>query len=149
LEEAMNRKSIRSGTAAALAGGVIAAAAAATLALASIPDADGVIHGCYKNKTGSLRVVDSGAGCSSGETALDWNHATQPGGVSGYQIISGEPLTLDPGGSGQAEVSCPDGTRAIGGGYIARPLHPRQLLGTRGRRDHLVRRRHEHVGRVR
>jgi hypothetical protein len=65
LEEAMNRKSIRSGTAAALAGGVIAAAAAATLALASIPDADGVIHGCYKNKTGSLRVVDSGAGAAA------------------------------------------------------------------------------------
>jgi hypothetical protein len=115
----MNVKRMRFGAGAALVGGVIPVAVAATLALASIPDADGVIHGCYKNKTGSLRVIDPPAACGSGETALDWNQAGQPGGVSGYQIISGDPVTVDPGVSQEAQVSCPAGKLAVGGGYIA------------------------------
>jgi hypothetical protein len=54
--------------AASLAGGV---------AYATIPDAQGVIHACFK-ANGQLRVVESGR-CSSGETALDWNQTGLPG----------------------------------------------------------------------
>lgn len=40
-----------------------------------IPDAGtGVIHGCYDNSTGALRVIDpSNSSCSASETALNWN----------------------------------------------------------------------------
>lgn len=70
-----------------------AAAAAAALvgiagaAYAAIPDSNGVIHGCYANSDGSLRVIDSGAGQSckaKKETALDWNQSG-PQGPAGPQ----------------------------------------------------------------
>ena len=43
--------------AALIVGGAIFGIAAAVQT--SIPDATGVIHGCYKTNTGSLRVIDS------------------------------------------------------------------------------------------
>lgn len=62
---------------AALALAVVAGAAYAT-----IPDGQGVIHGCYK-KSGILRVVDPALGpCSDDETTLDWNQ-TGPRGLDG------------------------------------------------------------------
>ncbi len=53
---------------------VAAAAIAAGVAYATIPDENGVIHGCL-NKAGVLRVVDTSAGgaCSATETQLDWS----------------------------------------------------------------------------
>ena len=69
--------------------GVAAAALSiAAVVRASIPDASGVIHGCYSSKDGSLRVVDTGSGgaCDGKkETALDWNRAgtTGPKGPTG------------------------------------------------------------------
>jgi len=54
---------------ASLVGGLVSAAV-----LAAIPDGSGIIHSCYKNNTGSLKVIDSSsATCSSGETSLNWN----------------------------------------------------------------------------
>ncbi|HST25386.1 MAG TPA: hypothetical protein VLJ76_05310 [Gaiellaceae bacterium] len=55
---------------------------------ASIPDANSVIHGCYGNKDGSLRVIDTGSGGSCDakkETALSWSQAgaTGPKGAAG------------------------------------------------------------------
>src|SRR5215211_8385721 len=99
---------------------VVFAAGAAALAYASIPDENGVIHGCFKNESGQLRVIEGGD-CHPNESALDWNQTGPPGGLSGYQIITSDPVTLDPGGHGQAQVTCPQGTRATGGGYIADP----------------------------
>ena len=103
--------------------------AAATLAIgsvawATIPDASGVIHACVKN--GAPRIIDTEAGesCKATEQALEWNQAGQPGspgGVSGYQLFTSEVVTLDPGQHGEASVPCPEGTRALGGGYIAGP----------------------------
>ena len=60
---------------------VVAAVAAAGTAYATIPDAGGVIHGCYLTKDGTLRVVDPSAGgaCTSKETAIAWNQQGQPG----------------------------------------------------------------------
>lgn len=88
-------------------------------AWATIPDASGVIHACLKN--GVPRIVDTEAGqsCKPTEQPLDWNQAGQPGSVSGYQLRTSDPVVLGPGASGEASVSCPDGTRALGGGYIA------------------------------
>lgn len=44
------------------------------VAVATIPDNAGVIHGCYKTADGKLRVIDSPTeSCGSGETAIQWN----------------------------------------------------------------------------
>jgi hypothetical protein len=52
---------------------------AAGVAYATIPDAGGVVHGCYNqgsNPSGQLRVIDTDAGakCSKNERTLDWNY---------------------------------------------------------------------------
>lgn len=69
-------------------GVVIGAAtlAAGGVALAAIPDAAGVIHGCYQNTNGDLRVIDSstGSGCKTSETAIQWSQ-TGPQGAVGPQ----------------------------------------------------------------
>ena len=59
------------------------------VAWAAIPDGN-TIHGCYKNDTGVLRVIDPSVGdaCKSkSETALDWAQAGQ----QGMQGIQGSP----------------------------------------------------------
>jgi hypothetical protein len=58
-------------------------------AYATIPDARGIVHGCYKRSSGgvfapprgSLRVIDTakGQGCRKNETALNWNQTGQRG----------------------------------------------------------------------
>lgn len=54
---------------ASIAGGLVSA-----VALASIPDSAGTIHGCYKTSTGMLKVIDSATQtCASGESALNWS----------------------------------------------------------------------------
>ena len=53
----------------------------AAVAYATIPDAAGVIHGCYNTVNGNLRVIDVGAGqtCKPVEAPLSWNQAGAPG----------------------------------------------------------------------
>lgn len=54
--------------------GALVAAGAGIEAIASIPDAHGVIHGCYSKSTGALRVIDSAKHkCPRGTKALNWN----------------------------------------------------------------------------
>jgi hypothetical protein len=64
---------------------VLAVAAAGGIAYASIPDSSGVIHSCYKNATGDLRVIDADAGgdCLPNESALDWS---QTSALSAFRI---------------------------------------------------------------
>src|SRR6516162_3032434 len=63
----------------------------ATYAYASIPDSGGVIHGCFKNASGQLRVFDPAATkpepCTKAESALDWNQTGRQGpqGIQGPQ----------------------------------------------------------------
>ena len=47
----------------------------ATAVQASIPDANGVIHGCYQKVNGQLRAIDTDVGqaCTPGEKSLTWN----------------------------------------------------------------------------
>ncbi len=122
---------------------VVVFAAAGAVAYASIPDAGGLIHGCYKTNKGDLRVIDPSAGgsCQSSEIPLDWNQQGVPGpqgpqgiqglqgpqgvqgqqgasGVSGYEIVSHDQNIPD--GTGQYDVvSCPNGKKAVGGGFVA------------------------------
>lgn len=60
-----------------VAAGAVAALALGSFAFAAIPDGGGVIHACYKKDTGAVRVTDTDTnlpkGCTSKETALDWN----------------------------------------------------------------------------
>jgi hypothetical protein len=93
-------------------------------ATAMIPDADGVIHACFKKSGGSLRVVDSAlTSCASSETALDWNQSGPPGptgpsgpaGISGYEIVTTSQQTTDRLLVVQ-DASCPSGKKVLGGG---------------------------------
>jgi hypothetical protein len=85
------------------------------VAWASIPGSDGVIHACYKNNGGQVVVIDSGASCPSGYTALNWS---QPG-MPGYEMVSNS-VDLSPSPSGDrtdsASVNCPSGKAPTGGG---------------------------------
>jgi hypothetical protein len=66
----------------------VGVALVAGLALASIPDGNGVIHGCYSKQNGALRVIDSAkTSCPTGYRALDWNQK----GRRGAKGIPGQP----------------------------------------------------------
>jgi hypothetical protein len=66
---------VRLGAAAA-----IALIAGAGVMFATIPDASGVIHGCYTKSTGLIRIIDdSVTSCRSGDTAISWNIQGAPG----------------------------------------------------------------------
>ena len=58
-------------------GVAIVAVAAGSAAFAAIPDGNGVIHACYANQSGQVRIYDSQAtlpkGCGPKETAITWN----------------------------------------------------------------------------
>jgi len=56
-----------------LAGGVVVGAGGL------IPDPSGLIHGCYDNATGAMRVVTSATSCAATETPISWNQAGVPG----------------------------------------------------------------------
>jgi hypothetical protein len=74
--------------------------AAAGTAYAAIPDANGVIRGCYNVLTGSARIVDSNS-CSLFERSISWQQ-TGPRGPTGPQ---GEPGPAGPQGpAGDANV---------------------------------------------
>jgi hypothetical protein len=86
-----------------VASAVMGLTLAGGLAWASIPDANGVIHGCYKDVSGDLRVVDSAtSSCKNNETSLVWNQAGTPGpqgpaGPQGPQGPEGPQGPLGPG----------------------------------------------------
>jgi hypothetical protein len=63
---------------------VLGALVVAGVALATIPDANGVIHACYRPLDGNLRLIDSAttATCRLLETAISWN-AQGPAGPTG------------------------------------------------------------------
>jgi Collagen triple helix repeat (20 copies) len=63
---------------------------ATAVALAAIPDSNGVIHGCYTTASGSLRVVNASSECFVTETPLDWG-VEGPAGAAGSQGPQGVP----------------------------------------------------------
>jgi hypothetical protein len=94
-----------------LAGLVLGMALAGSVAWATIPNAAGVINGCYRtsldDEKGQLRLVDDPSSCRSNETAIHWNREGAPGaaGLSGAQGPPG-----DKGDSGAAGANGSDGT---------------------------------------
>jgi hypothetical protein len=66
------------------------------VAYSAIPDPMGVIHGCYANMRGAVRIIDSAASCDASETALNWSQqgpagATGPAGAQGPEGPPGQP----------------------------------------------------------
>jgi hypothetical protein len=88
------------------------------IAYAAIPDANGVIHGCYKDVSGNLRVVDSATSCLPSETAISWNQSGQQGppGLSGYEQKSHQ-VFLNPNEFAEVSVDCSAGKKVLGGGF--------------------------------
>lgn len=72
--------------------------AIALLSSVAIASQDGnVIHGCYHNQNGSLRVVDSEQDCKNNETHMTWNQ-TGPQGLQGLPGPQGEQGIQGPAG---------------------------------------------------
>lgn len=117
--------------------------------VASIPDANGVLHACYKDD-GDLRLIDDAlAACKAKETPISWSQAGPTGppgragpagsagptgpqgpqgpegpagasGVSGYEVVFGDEATVAPGAFEVLNALCPDPKRPLGGGYTAK-----------------------------
>jgi hypothetical protein len=105
-------------TAAVLLAGV-AGSGVAFAASSSIPDATGVIHGCYLTNTGALRIIntDAGQSCKSNELALQWSQTGPPGpkgdtGATGPQGPKGDTgATGTAGPQGPAGPAGPQGVK--------------------------------------
>jgi len=91
--------------------GVLAAAGVAT---AAIPSADGTIKACYATSSGTPRIVDQATTCRSGEAALTWNQRGQQG-PQGPQGPQGERGLQGPAGADGADGA--PGTRVVGGQF--------------------------------
>jgi hypothetical protein len=71
------------------------------VAYATIPDSGGVIHGCYLNAVGTLRVIDTGTGqhCNTTfEKTIQWNQ-TGPQGPAGPAGPKGDTGAAGPAGA--------------------------------------------------
>lgn len=95
----------------------VAALAVAGVSYASIPDSNGLIHGCYNaggaSATGGtpLRIVDSAsASCGTKLQSISWNQA----GIRGYQIVR-QSVMDPPNTQTTAQAACPAGKRVLGG----------------------------------
>lgn len=83
-------RSLAAGMVVVIAG--VGGTAWAVATVASIVGSDGVIHGCYTERTGALRVVAPGTACDRGEQAIEWNQQG-PQGATGPQGPAGPGLT--------------------------------------------------------
>jgi hypothetical protein len=94
------------------------ASVAGVTAWAAIPDAGGVIHVCYKNSGGAMRVIDTGLGqtCANNETSLNWDSANTPNGLLGYTRVVTN-ATVAVGNEAEVNANCPEGYHVLGGGY--------------------------------
>ncbi|MGI8824201.1 MAG: hypothetical protein ACR2JC_00880 [Chloroflexota bacterium] len=107
----------------AVLGSATLALAISGVAFASIPDATGVIHGCYTTSgTHALQVIDTAVKkvCPSGTTSLTWNQkgpkgATGATGATGSQGPKGN--TGATGATGATGTQGPQGPNGISVGY--------------------------------
>jgi hypothetical protein len=91
----------------------VAALTGAAIAFTTIPGADGLIHRCYSNSNGDLRVIDDATdSCHPNETAISWSQS----GILGYEVIT-ETKTAAPAASSVANARCTSGKKVLGGGY--------------------------------
>jgi hypothetical protein len=95
----MNTPRLRRPTAPFILSALALTVALGGVAYSAIPDPMGVIHGCYANMRGAVRIIDSTASCDAGETALNWSQqgpagpagATGPAGAQGPEGPPGQP----------------------------------------------------------
>jgi hypothetical protein len=87
-----------------------------SVAAASIPDPNGVVHGCYHANSGAVRVIDSATtSCRSPEVAISWAHTgprgeigpAGPQGSSGPQGPAGLSVVAE--SLNVSSLECPDG----------------------------------------
>ncbi len=97
---------------------VLGVVVAAGVAKATIPDSGGVIHACYKQSSGAVRVIDQGAGgaCKPSEAPLDWPQQA-PAGPQGLQGSAGPA-----GGSGPQGPAGLTGATVVTGAAIGDPV---------------------------
>src|SRR5262245_40260973 len=111
-----------------LVGGLVAGG----IAYATIPDANGVIHGCYSalntsSPPGRLRVIDTDLGqtCKSGEVALNWSQNGAGSPTEGWDAGNGD--TVPTGGAfvhiGTAATNMPPGSYLISGHVVWQKLN--------------------------
>jgi hypothetical protein len=115
-----------------------------------------VINGCYDNKTGLLRYLQSGT-CTAKETQISWNQdgpqgppgpqgpqgdtgpmgpqgpsgPSGPSGVSGYEIVKSTWQIPPPAGTDGRFIinaECPSGKRVIGGGASGDNANPIEVI---------------------
>src|SRR5262249_39263155 len=120
-EERVKRRLVQFGVAATVCS--VAVLLGARLAVATIPDTNGTVHGCMKKTNGQVYVIDPGAGQTCGkDMSVDWNKtgATGPQGVDGPKGYTGfrgttgssgyeqtyDQETTDSSGNGSAEADC-------------------------------------------
>lgn len=74
--------------------GIVCAILFSSVAYASVPDSNGVIHGCRNNILHTITVRDDASQpkCPAGTTSLDWNQ-TGPAGPQGPKGDKGEVAT--------------------------------------------------------
>ena len=104
---------------------IVVLAASGGIAYATIPDENGVIHGCRNDGSGILRVIDTATdSCSPAETPLEWNQQGpkgekgDPGGV--LDVYFNRATDDLPAGAVRGyRIQCADGDKAIGGGYAS------------------------------
>jgi hypothetical protein len=124
------------------AGLVSGAVLAGGVAYAAIPDAGGVIHGCYAKKDGTLRVIDTGAGGSctaTKETSLNWSQTGPqgpPGAAgSGAEFFSGtvpaeaQGVVVRTAGAVDIRVDCSESVAIVRFSNEGSPISPARVLG--------------------
>ncbi len=89
-----------------------------------------VIHACYNNSSGTIKLVDTGQLCHQNETAIQWNQTgaqgipgpagptgpAGPSGLSGWEQDTHQVFT-SPGAVTNVTVMCPAGKKVLGGGF--------------------------------
>jgi hypothetical protein len=69
-----------------------------------------------KVKDGSLYAADFAAGQIPAGAKGDKGDKGDPG-LSGYQVVAGSPIALNPGQAGTVTATCPAGKKALGGSW--------------------------------
>jgi hypothetical protein len=110
-------------------GALVALAVGVGFAVASIPDASGVFHACYKKHQGQLRLVQSAAACRPSERATSWSQTGPPGppGTPGSSFLagsSGGQLSTGNNGSGCGGLIGVGSCAQIGNGGLVQQVVP-------------------------
>src|SRR3954468_19271460 len=95
---------------------IIALTTGAGYAAATIPDANGVYHGCYLNTSPHTLSLVGGSTCPTGSTNVHWNQRGPRGdkggagapGLSGFSAVTETTGVVPAGNIGAIDVPCPD-----------------------------------------